>query len=126
MIVNKREGYGVPPGINTEYGTTDTRAESEEYLLKVKFPALDIEVPRSPLFQITAAQDITVKNEDLSEEIGESLRHHNNKSSPGSDGIRWKHVKILHKKRPKILMDLVGSCLAFGVFPMEWKEAFVP
>ena len=125
VIVNKQEGYGVPPGIDTGHGTTETRAESEEYLLEVKFPVLDIEVPRLPQSEYTEMEEKKVIDMDLGEEIAGSLKRCNNKSSPGSDGIRWKHLKILHKKRPKILTDLVGSCLAYGVFPTERKEAFV-
>jgi len=119
----------VPPGLDTGSGITSTRAESEEYLLSAKFPTLDVEAPRPPPHEmIVAGEECHEEMERCkvtSEEIGESLRYRNNKSSPGSDGIRWKHLKILHKKRPKLLTDLMSACLRYGVFPTEWKEAFV-
>jgi len=125
VVVKTRDGYGVPPGLNTENGITNTRTESEEYLLKVTFPSLDIEIPISAQCKTIAAAEVAISHDELAVEIGESLRHRSNKSSPGSDNIRWKHVKILHRKKPKLLTDLLRSCLRHGVFPNEWKEAFV-
>ena len=129
VIVKKREGYGVPLGLVTENGPTDTRVESEEYLLRVKFPSLDIEAPGLP-----TGEGVVTNEEDYdeiarfaitSEEIGESLRTRNNRSALGSDGIRWKHLKLLHKKRAALLTDLMNACLRYSAFPAEWKEAFV-
>ena len=60
-----------------------------------------------------------------SNEIGESLRRRNNKFAPGSDGVRWKHLKILHRKRPPLLTNLMNACLRYSTFLAEWKEAFV-
>ena len=97
VIVKKKGGNGVPPGLETPEGPTESRAESEEFLLQVKFPSLDIAIQGLPA-------DITMTDEDreemesdtaTEEEIGLSLERRNNKSAPGSDGIRWKHVKVL-------------------------------
>ena len=49
MIDKKREGYGVRPGLLTTDGQTNSRVESEEYLLQMKFPMLDMQIPEMPL-----------------------------------------------------------------------------
>ena len=125
VIVKKRSGYGVPPGICTENGTTDTKAKLEEYLLKVKFPSLDIEAPALPTADSLGVDIENVDPDITKEEIGDELKTRNNKSAPGSDEIRWKHLKLLHKKRPVLLTNLMNACFKYAVFPEEWKEAFV-
>ena len=38
VIVKKRDGYGLPPGIRTENGLMDTKAQSESTCLESSFP----------------------------------------------------------------------------------------
>ena len=59
------------------------------------------------------------------DEVSSFLKTRNNKSAPGSDGIRWKHLKVMNKQRPELLPELYNGCMKFGVFPEEWKSAFV-
>jgi len=123
IIVKKRGGYGAPPGILTPRGPTETRVESEEFLLEVKFPSLDIDTPEVPTND--AIPEVGSVDNATEEEIAQSLRRRNNKLAPGSDMIRWKHLKILHKKQPTVLKELMNACLKYRVFLVEWKEAYI-
>jgi len=126
-IVKKKDGYGVPPGLVTPEGPTESKGESEEYLLRVKFPSLDIDIPEPPVVRAMSDEDKEEMERGpvTGEEIGLSLKKRNNRSAPGSGVIRWKHLKEMHKKRPEILTDLMNVCLRFSVFSVEWKEASV-
>jgi len=121
LLVKDKKGYGVPPrikypGSNSEM-KTESRVESEELLLKEKFPELNRELEGEDEEQREALQEeVLVTN---AEEIAKFLKKRNNKKAPGKDRVRWKHLEILHKNKPELLVNLFNGCLKEGVFPQE-------
>jgi len=125
LIVKPKRGYGVQPGIKYENleEVTKTAEESEELLLRSKFPTSN-----ETLLNWREEDKNMEDNKAVlvdPEEITQFLKGRNNKTSPGMDQIQWKHLKILNKKRPKILEDLYNGCLRHRVFPEKWKEGRV-
>ena len=131
LIVKPKRNYGVQPGL--KYPNTDlitkTSYESEQLLLTSKFPTSD---PSLLNWSIDDG-NCSVGTDEVElvdhNEVSEFLKVRNNKTAPGMDGIRWKHLKILNKKCPKILVNLYNGCLRYSVFPAPWKEgwaSFIP
>ena len=126
-IVKQRSVGGVPAGLKKLDGSvTATTDESISLLMQVKFPeAGSLESPPQPPMESFEA-DIDFTN---SAEIADILKRSNNRSAPGPDGIRYKHLKLLHKKHPWMLTDIFNDCLELGHFPHLWrtgKAVFIP
>jgi len=60
--------------------------------------------------EIQLTQTGEVKETDA-DEVSSFLKTRNTKSAPGSDGIRWKHLKVMNKNRPKLLPELYNGCM---------------
>jgi len=120
-IVKGSKAATIGSGITKANGTkTRSVRESQRLLLDTKFP----HTTNTKLSDPTPI-DTTEINYTDDIEIANILRKSNNKSAPGMDGIRYKHLKILHKKHSWILTELYNACLEYGSFPEEWKHSRV-
>ena len=59
------------------------------------------------------------------ENISCIIKRLKNKKSPGSDGIHNQCLKALPKKCLQFLAQFFNSCLRYGYFPKNFKEAKV-
>lgn len=53
------------------------------------------------------------------------MKETNNRSTPGTDEVNYKTLKLFNKTAPHILAELYSSCLEHGVFPAVWKAGKV-
>lgn len=96
IIVKGSQKEALTAGIIREDGTpTKNKGETDEYLLKVKFPESNNPPAANLINRIEEEIDFTDAYE-----IRNLLRKRNNKSAPGPDQIRWKHMKTLNIAHP--------------------------
>ena len=105
--------------VKEDLTTTETKHETIEYLLQTKFPRA--EITNYPSWEFT--EEVPTKTNKA--EITKLLKKCNNKSAPGLDGIRWKHIKILNKNNSDLVLKLMNACLEFHLFPKPWKKGKV-
>lgn len=55
-------------------------------------------------------------------EVSGVINNLKKKKAPGLDGVRYEHVIVLWKVRPKVLINLFNKCLYSAVFPEPWKK----
>jgi len=126
-IVKQRNVTSILAGVKTPDGSTIASSEeSISLLMNVKFPEVGLcKFPHRPIME-SSVVDIDYTN---LLEIAGILERSNNRSASGPNGIRHKHIKLLHKKHPWVLTEIINSCLEFSHFPRPWKTGkivFIP
>lgn len=123
LIVKEKHDSCIPQRMKTPEGTIiDEPHTIATALLHEKFPR------RSTILEYSRqTEETAIPPQDCvsTSEIADILRKQNNKSAPGSDNVRYKHLKILHKRTPNILTELYNGCLQHSCFPISWKKGKV-
>jgi len=84
-----------------------SKEQSEEYLFRA---SCEDELVKP----LSVNQEIEKKKVTV-EEIVAILKSRNEESLPRIDNIRWKRLKILHKKFLEILNRLMNECIEYAV-----------